>query len=207
MVDNGDTIQGTPLGNYKSIVDPIEEGEQHPMYAALETLGFDVGTLGNHEFNYGLAYLEKVIRTANMPLVNANVLDPTTKDFLYTPYTIVKRHSQTPRVKGYTKCRCYRDCSPQILNWDKAYLEGKVIVRDAVEAVRDIIPTMRENGADIVLVLSHSGIGDDQYEVGEENVGYQIASLSGVDAVITGHSHAEFPGTAENQASMLNTLA
>ncbi len=142
-----------------------------------------------------------------MPLVNANVLDPTTKDFLYTPYTIVKRHSQTPRVKGYTKCRCYRDCSPQILNWDKAYLEGKVIVRDAVEAVRDIIPTMRENGADIVLVLSHSGIGDDQYEVGEENVGYQIASLSGVDAVITGHSHAEFPGTAENQASMLNTLA
>ncbi len=59
LVDNGDTIQGTPLGNYKSIVDPIEEGEQHPMYAALETLGFDVGTLGNHEFNYGLAYLEK----------------------------------------------------------------------------------------------------------------------------------------------------
>lgn len=91
LVDNGDTIQGTPLGNYKSIVDPIEEGEQHPMYAALETLGFDVGTLGNHEFNYGLAYLEKVIRTANMPLVNANVLDPTTKDFLYTPYTIVKK--------------------------------------------------------------------------------------------------------------------
>ncbi len=44
LVDNGDTIQGTPLGNYKSIVDPIEEGEQHPMYAALETLGFDVGT-------------------------------------------------------------------------------------------------------------------------------------------------------------------
>ncbi len=88
LVDNGDTIQGTPLGNYKSIVDPIEEGEQHPMYAALETLGFDVGTLGNHEFNYGLAYLEKVIRTANMPLVNANVLDPTTKDFLYTPYLI-----------------------------------------------------------------------------------------------------------------------
>lgn len=72
-----------------------------------------------------------------------------------------------------------------------------MIVRDAVEAVRDIIPTMRENGADIVLVLSHSGIGDDQYEVGEENVGYQIASLKGVDAVITGHSHAEFPGTAE----------
>lgn len=198
LVDNGDTIQGTPLGNYKSIVDPIEEGEQHPMYAALETLGFDIGTLGNHEFNYGLAYLEKVIRTANMPLVNANVLDPTTKDFLYTPYTIVKKTFTDTEGKNVTlNVGVTGIVPPQILNWDKAYLEGKVIVRDAVEAVRDIIPTMRENGADIVLVLSHSGIGDDQYEVGEENVGYQIASLSGVDAVITGHSHAEFPGTAE----------
>ncbi|HEL2591096.1 TPA: bifunctional 2',3'-cyclic-nucleotide 2'-phosphodiesterase/3'-nucleotidase [Streptococcus suis] len=198
LVDNGDTIQGTPLGNYKSIVDPIEEGEQHPMYAALDTLGFDAGTLGNHEFNYGLAYLEKVIRTANMPLVNANVLDPTTKDFLYTPYTIVKKtFTDTEGKKVTLNVGVTGIVPPQILNWDKAYLEGKVIVRDAVEAVRDIIPTMRENGADIVLVLSHSGIGDDQYEVGEENVGYQIASLSGVDAVITGHSHAEFPGTAE----------
>lgn len=52
---------------------------------------------------------------------------------------------------------------------------------------------MRQAGADIVLVLAHTGIGDNVYEVGEENVGYQIASLKGVDAVVTGHSHAEFP--------------
>lgn len=198
LVDNGDTIQGTPLGNYKSIIDPIEEGEQHPMYAALDTLGFDAGTLGNHEFNYGLDYLRKVIATAGMPLLNANVLDPTTKDFLYQPYTIIdKTFIDTTGKAVSLKVGITGIVPPQILNWDKAYLEGKVIVRDAVEAVRDIVPVIRENGADIVLVLSHSGIGDDQYEVGEENVGYQIASLSGVDAVITGHSHAEFPGTAE----------
>ncbi|HFU4450134.1 TPA: bifunctional 2',3'-cyclic-nucleotide 2'-phosphodiesterase/3'-nucleotidase [Streptococcus suis] len=198
LVDNGDTIQGTPLGNYKSIIDPIEEGEQHPMYAALDTLGFDAGTLGNHEFNYGLDYLRKVISTAGMPLLNANVLHPTTKDFLYQPYTIIdKTFTDTTGKAVSLKVGITGIVPPQILNWDKAYLEGKVIVRDAVEAVRDIVPVIRENGADIVLVLSHSGIGDDQYEVGEENVGYQIASLAGVDAVITGHSHAEFPGTAE----------
>ncbi|HEL2309087.1 TPA: bifunctional 2',3'-cyclic-nucleotide 2'-phosphodiesterase/3'-nucleotidase [Streptococcus suis] len=198
LVDNGDTIQGTPLGNYKSIIDPIEEGEQHPMYAALDTLGFDAGTLGNHEFNYGLDYLRKVIATAGMPLLNANVLDPVTKNFLYQPYTIIdKTFTDTTGKAVSLKVGITGIVPPQILNWDKAYLEGKVIVRDAVEAVRDIVPVIRENGADIVLVLSHSGIGDDQYEVGEENVGYQIASLSGVDAVITGHSHAEFPGTAE----------
>lgn len=198
LVDNGDTIQGTPLGNYKSIIDPIEEGEQHPMYAALDTLGFDAGTLGNHEFNYGLDYLRKVIATAGMPLLNANVLDPTTKNFLYQPYTIIdKTFTDTTGKAVNLKVGITGIVPPQILNWDKAYLEGKVIVRDAVEAVRDIVPVIRENGADIVLVLSHSGIGDDQYEAGEENVGYQIASLAGVDAVITGHSHAEFPGTAE----------
>ncbi|HEM6345061.1 TPA: bifunctional 2',3'-cyclic-nucleotide 2'-phosphodiesterase/3'-nucleotidase [Streptococcus suis] len=198
LVDNGDTIQGTPLGNYKSLIDPIEEGEQHPMYTALDTLGFDAGTLGNHEFNYGLDYLRKVITTAGMPLLNANVLDPTTKDFLYQPYTIIdKTFTDTTGKAVSLKVGITGIVPPQILNWDKAYLEGKVIVRDAVEAVRDIVPVIRENGADIVLVLSHSGIGDDQYEVGEENVGYQIASLAGVDAVITGHSHAEFPGTAE----------
>lgn len=198
LVDNGDTIQGTPLGNYKSLIDPIEDGEQHPMYTALDTLGFDAGTLGNHEFNYGLDYLRKVISTAGMPLLNANVLNPTTKDFIYQPYTIVdKTFTDTTGKAVCLKVGITGIVPPQILNWDKAYLEGKVIVRDAVEAVRDIVPVIRENGADIVLVLSHSGIGDDQYEIGEENVGYQIASLSGVDAVITGHSHAEFPGTAE----------
>lgn len=202
LVDNGDTIQGTPLGNYKSIIDPIEEGEQHPMYAALDTLGFDAGTLGNHEFNYGLDYLRKVIATAGMPLLNANVLDPATKNFLYQPYTIIdKTFTDTTGKAVSLKVGITGIVPPQILNWDKAYLEGKVIVRDAVEAVRDIVPVIRENGADIVLVLSHSGIGDDQYEVGEENVGYQIASLAGVDAVITGHSHAEFPGTAEKPSS------
>lgn len=202
LVDNGDTIQGTPLGNYKSIIDPIEEGEQHPMYTALDTLGFDAGTLGNHEFNYGLDYLRKVIATAGMPLVNANVLNPVTKEFAYQPYTIIdKTFTDTSGKAVGLKIGITGIVPPQILNWDKAYLEGKVIVRDAVEAVRDIVPVIRENGADIVLVLSHSGIGDDQYEVGEENVGYQIASLPGIDAVITGHSHAEFPGTAEKPSS------
>ena len=194
LVDNGDTIQGTPLGTYKAIVDPVEKGEQHPMYAALQALGFEAGTLGNHEFNYGLDYLNRVIETAGMPLVNANVLDPATGKFIYQPYKIIeKTFTDTQGRLTTVKIGVTGIVPPQILNWDKANLEGKVIVRDSVEAIRDIIPEMRKAGADITLVLSHSGIGDDKYEKGEENEGYQIASLPGVDAVVTGHSHAEFP--------------
>lgn len=194
LVDNGDTIQGTPLGTYKAIVDPVEKGEQHPMYAALQALGFEAGTLGNHEFNYGLDYLNRVIETAGMPLVNANVLDPATGKFIYQPYKIIeKTFTDTQGRLTTVKIGVTGIVPPQILNWDKANLEGKVVVRDSVEAIRDIIPEMRKAGADITLVLSHSGIGDDKYEKGEENEGYQIASLPGVDAVVTGHSHAEFP--------------
>ena len=173
LVDNGDTIQGTPLGTYKAIVNPVEKGEQHPMYAALQALGFEAGTLGNHEFNYGLDYLNRVIETAGLPIVNANVLDPATGKFIYQPYKIIeKTFTDTQGRLTTVKIGVTGIVPPQILNWDKANLEGKVVVRDSVEAIRDIIPEMRKAGADITLVLS---------------------SLPGVDAVVTGHSHAEFP--------------
>lgn len=194
LVDNGDTIQGTPLGTYKAIVNPVKEGEQHPMYAALQKLGFEAGTLGNHEFNYGLDYLKRVIDTAGMPIVNANVVDPKTGAYVYDPYKIINKTfvDKTGR-KTTIKIGVTGIVPPQILSWDKANLEGKIQVNDSVEAIQKIIPEMRKAGADITLVLSHSGIGDDKYEKGEENEGYQIASLPGVDAVVTGHSHAEFP--------------
>ena len=194
LVDNGDTIQGTPLGTYKAIVNPVKEGEQHPMYAALQKLGFEAGTLGNHEFNYGLDYLKRVIDTAGMPIVNANVVDPKTGAYVYDPYKIINKTFVDKNGRKTTvKIGVTGIVPPQILSWDKANLEGKIQVNDSVEAIQKIIPEMRKAGADITLVLSHSGIGDDKYEKGEENEGYQIASLPGVDAVVTGHSHAEFP--------------
>ena len=194
LVDNGDTIQGTPLGTYKAIVNPIKDGEQHPMYTALQKLGFDAGTLGNHQFNYGLDYLKKVIATAGMPIVNANVVDAKTGKFVYDPYKIIKKTYTDKNGRSVdVNIGVTGIVPPQILSWDKANLEGKVKVNDSVEAIQAIIPEMRKAGADVVLVLSHSGIGDDKYEKGEENEGYQIASLPGVDAVVTGHSHAEFP--------------
>ena len=194
LVDNGDTIQGTPLGTYEAIVKPVQAGETHPMYEALHALGFEVGTLGNHEFNYGLDFLRRIIDSAKMPLVNANVRDPKTGDFIYTPYVVIPKTLKDSEGRFVTiKIGVTGIVPPQILNWDKANLEGKIVVKDSVEAVAEVLPLMRNAGADVTLVLSHSGIGDDQYEKGEENEGYQIASLPGVDAVVTGHSHAEFP--------------
>ncbi|MGT2722293.1 bifunctional 2',3'-cyclic-nucleotide 2'-phosphodiesterase/3'-nucleotidase [Streptococcus porcinus] len=208
LVDNGDILQGTPLGTYTALIKPVSAEEVHPMYAALNALGYDASTLGNHEFNYGLPFLKQVIASAGLPIVNANVLDANNDQFVFKPYDIITKtfidaNGQAVNLKvGITGI-----VPPQIMAWDKANLEGKVRVKDAVQAVTEIIPTIKKAGADIILVLAHTGIGDNIYEAGEENVGYQIASLAGVDAVVTGHSHAEFPsgtgtGTYETYAGV-----
>lgn len=194
LVDNGDILQGTPLGTYEALIDPLQPGEVHPMYAALDKLGFDASTLGNHEFNYGLTFIQNAIASAGLPILNANVFDAATGEYLFQPYAIVTKSFTDANGQAVDlKIGITGIVPPQIMLWDKANLEGKVTVKDAVQAVTEIIPTIKNDGADIVLVLAHTGIGDDVYETGEENVGYQIASLAGVDAVVTGHSHAEFP--------------
>ena len=91
LFDNGDLIQGTPLGGYKVSVDPLEEGELHPALAALQALDYDAGTLGNHEFNYGLDYLDLVLAEASFPVLNANVYDAETGENRYTPYVIMDK--------------------------------------------------------------------------------------------------------------------
>lgn len=58
LVDNGDLIQGSPLGDYMA-AKGLKDGDIHPVYKALNTLDYAVGNLGNHEFNYGLEYLQR----------------------------------------------------------------------------------------------------------------------------------------------------
>ena len=74
LFDNGDLIQGSPLGDYVAYEKGIPEGVRHPIVAAMNGLGYLCGTLGNHEFNYGLDFLGKALAGAEFPVVCANVL-------------------------------------------------------------------------------------------------------------------------------------
>ncbi|KOF09137.1 2,' 3'-cyclic nucleotide 2'-phosphodiesterase [Planococcus glaciei] len=195
LFDNGDLIQGTPLGSYLANVDPLEDGEKHPAYAALEALNFDGTTLGNHEFNYGLDYLDEVMDDAEFSVLNANVYDAKTKQNRFTPYEIIDKEVVDGRGKKVTvQVGVIGVVAPHIMKWDRANLEGKVYAEDAVQTVEKFLPKMEKDGADIVVVLSHSGMGDAVHEVGEEDITYQLTKLKGVDAIITGHNHQTFPG-------------
>ena len=188
LVDSGDTIQGTPFGTYKALIDPVAQGETHPMYKAFEMLGYDAETLGNHEFNYGLEFLDRMVKAAKINIINANVRNAQTGDYYYNPYKIVnKTFTDTDGKQVTLKIGITGVLPTQILVWDKANLEGKVTVDDPMEAVKAIVPKMKAAGADFILVAAHSGIGDNEYTKNEENEGYQIAGIEGVDAVATGH--------------------
>lgn len=194
LVDNGDIIQGSPLGDYMA-AKGLQQGEVHPVYKALNTLDYAVGNLGNHEFNYGLDYLNKALAGAKFPYVNANVIDAKTGKPMFTPYLIKETQVQDKDGKSHTLRIGYIGfVPPQIMVWDKANLTGKVTVNDITETARKYVPQMRQEGADVVVVIAHSGLSSDPYQAMAENSVYYLSEVSGVDAIMFGHAHAVFPG-------------
>lgn len=193
LVDNGDIIQGSPLGDYMA-AKGLQQGEIHPVYKALNSLNYRVGNLGNHEFNYGLDYLHKAISGARFPYINANVIDAKSGKPLFTPYliepvTVTDRDGNSHSLKiGYIGF-----VPPQIMVWDKANLQGKVTVNDITETARKWVPEMRKQGADIVVAIPHSGLSSDPYQAMAENSVYYLSQVPGIDAIMFGHAHAVFP--------------
>lgn len=200
LFDNGDFLQGNPMGDYIAYERGLREGDLHPVIAAMNTVGFDAATLGNHEFNYGLDFLMKSLAGARFPVVSANVVtragaDPTRDRALVRPYVILDREV----IDGAGQAHVVRVgvigfVPPQVTTWDRRHLEGSVTARDIVAAARAWVPRMKEEGADIIVALSHSGIGPAAWTEGMENASVPLARVEGIDALLTGHHHLVFPG-------------
>ena len=199
LIDNGDIIQGNPMGDYMAYEKGLD-GNVHPIIAAMNTLGYEAATLGNHEFNYGLEYLDKALSGAEFPFVSANLVrgelaaDPLSDTTYIKPYLIVEKELVDGSGATKTiKIGLIGFLPPQIMTWDATHLEGQVNTRDIVETAKAYVPRMREEGADLVIALSHSGIAADQGP-GAENASLQLAAVEGIDVVLTGHQHLVFPG-------------
>ncbi len=199
LVDNGDFLQGNPMGDYIAYERGMKEGDAHPIITAFNTIGYDAATLGNHEFNYGLNFLEKSLAGAEFPVVLANVskaqgATPRDDKTLIKPYAMIDREIETgDGAKHSIKIGVIGFTPPQIMNWDRKHLEGSVQARDIVETARAYVPEMKEQGCDLVIALSHSGIGDANHVDGMENASVVLAGVDGIDALVTGHNHLVFP--------------
>ncbi|MFV0360061.1 bifunctional 2',3'-cyclic-nucleotide 2'-phosphodiesterase/3'-nucleotidase [Tropicimonas sp.] len=199
LVDNGDFLQGNPMGDYIAYERGMKDGDMHPVIAAMNTVGFDASTLGNHEFNYGLGFLEKSLAGAAFPVVCANIATrlgtgPRQDDTLLPPYMILDRQiSMGDGAVHPIRIGLIGFVPPQVMNWDRQHLEGNVAARDIVAAAEAWVPQMREEGCDVIVALSHSGIGSATRAEMMENASVPLAAVAGIDGVMTGHSHLIFP--------------
>ena len=206
LIDNGDLLQGNPMGDYIAYEKGMKDGDLHPIMKGMNLLGYECSTLGNHEFNYGLSFLDKVLAGANFPFVCANLIRGTElaanprDDKLYLkPYVILdKKIKDGAGAEQPIKIGVIGFVPPQIMIWDAKNLDGNVMTRDIVEAAKAWVPQIKEEGADIVIALSHSGIDVKQGDM-MENASFFVAGVEGIDAVFTGHQHLVFPGKKDFQ--------
>ena len=204
LVDNGDFLQGSPMGDVEALraMGGRMVGSRlalHPMIAAMNALGYDAATLGNHEFSHGLAFLLQHLEGAEFPVVSANLAralgdTPLLDDLLVPPTLIVHRMLRDGSgVLRPLKIGIIGLAPPQTPLWDHAKLGNSLYARDILEAAAAHVPRLRAAGADVVLALSHSGIGVATPAPMMENASAALATVPGIDALVAGHTHLTFP--------------
>lgn len=197
LFDNGDFLQGSPLADFAATA---KRRRAHPVITAFNTLGYDAATLGNHEFDYGLRFLSEVLANAQFPVVSANVAtrlgtSPARDETLVPPFTILRRQIFDDEGRAHVlRVGVIGFAPPQIAQWDRDQPDGRVHTRDILAAARAWLPRLRARGADIIVALAHTGIGEIDPENGSENAATALAALPEIDAVVAGHSHLVFPG-------------
>jgi 2',3'-cyclic-nucleotide 2'-phosphodiesterase/3'-nucleotidase len=213
LFDSGDTIQGSVLADYQSLVKPVGCDEELGIYRAMDAMGYDGGTAGNHEFNYGLGFLSQVTGTPmnvegghanrcagpHFPLVLSNVFSSRDGAPIFKPWTVVQKDITVTGPDGSTrkvplKVGIIGFTPPPILDWDKQNLAGKVTVTGVVEAAQKYLPELEAQHPDIVVAVLHGGLNTAPYTSDMENGGWYLAGVPGIDVLLMGHSHTEFPG-------------
>ncbi|MGB0865740.1 MAG: bifunctional 2',3'-cyclic-nucleotide 2'-phosphodiesterase/3'-nucleotidase [Granulosicoccaceae bacterium] len=200
LFDNGDLLQGNPLGDYIAKQQGLSGDQRHPVYKAMNLLDYDAGNLGNHEFNYGLEFLQQSLKGAAFPYVSANTYvydgddDSSNDKPFFTPYLMLDRELVDDTGAKHTiKVGVIGFVPPQIMQWDKKNLENKLVAHDIIEDAKKYVPQMREEGADLIIAIPHSGIGSLDGEAMAENATLNLTLIDGIDAVLFGHAHQPFP--------------
>jgi len=184
LIDNGDLIQGSPLAYYNR---RFHSDQPNPIIAAANILQYDLAVFGNHEFNYGLHVLDKVVEQSNFPWLSANIYkeDGT---LWKQPYVVLQAEGISIGIIGVTTHFVELWETPQ-------HIEG-LHFTDAFESAKKWLAHMREHHViDVAVLCYHGGFAHD-LDSGElieadtgENQGYLMCKDLDVDIVITGHQH------------------
>ena len=210
LFDNGDFLVGSPLGDLIAAQHRNGRRQPHPIIAAMNLLAYDAVTIGNHEFAHGIDYLTACLQDANFPVVSTNMLarrgaTPLEDRPLFAADLLLTREILDDRGEPHPIRIGVLGFAPtQTVNWEHHALHGQLQVRDILEAAAARIPILKAAGAEIILALCHSGIGHSgigHSGIGPgapvpviENVTTALAALIGIDVLVAGHTHQQFPG-------------
>jgi 5'-nucleotidase len=169
LVDAGDVMQGTPYFNFY-------RGEVE--YKAMSAIGYDVGTLGNHEFDNGVEALAAALKFANFELVSANYdVKGTVLEGRVKPYVV--------KMVGGIKVGLFGLGISPVALITPANFKG-VTYNDPVVSAREVVKTLREKErCALVVCMSHLGY----YENGERGDSLVASQVDGIDFIAGGHTH------------------
>jgi 2',3'-cyclic-nucleotide 2'-phosphodiesterase/3'-nucleotidase len=179
LIDGGDDIQGTILSDDIANKEP---DQPHPVMAAMNYMGYDSMTLGNHEFNWGVPTLLKIIGQADFPVLAQNIRTPDGNLLTHAGWVIIERGGIKLAVIGVV--------TPMIPLWDsgKAGIDD-LICEDAAAAVREAIDEIGDQ-ADIIMVSAHMGLYAEYDEEGGSDSALKILDNNPeVDILQVGHQH------------------
>ncbi|TDT50926.1 5'-nucleotidase C-terminal domain-containing protein [Fonticella tunisiensis] len=178
LVDNGDTIQDNSSQLFLN--DDI-----HPMILAMNEMGYDSWTLGNHEFNYGVPKLEKVMSQFRGKVLGGNVYKPDGSP-LAASYTIVERGGVKVGIVGMT--------NPNITKWDAANLAGYTVTSPVAEA-RKAVDAIK-NQVDVLIGVIH--VGPTQEYGNDDGADVIAQAIPEFAAIVAGHAHSRVAETRVN---------
>ncbi|PWW31841.1 2',3'-cyclic-nucleotide 2'-phosphodiesterase/3'-nucleotidase [Cytobacillus oceanisediminis] len=207
LFDNGDILEGNALDEYAYRSHPLDLANVHPVFKAMNTLLYDAATVGNHEFNYGIDFMEESLRGANFPYINANIYVEDRNHFenddlnYFNPYTILEKEvTDTAGEKHKLNIGVIGFITPIVAEWNKEYFRGNLKVKNIKETAEHFIPIMKNKGADIIVALAHTGLQSDKgLDEKKGNSVYALSKVKGIDAILFGHSHSVFPVRDELQ--------
>jgi 2',3'-cyclic-nucleotide 2'-phosphodiesterase (5'-nucleotidase family) len=184
LLDSGDTIQGTPM---QAIAFLANATASDPTIRAMNALRYDAMTVGNHEYDFGLARLAASRKEARFPFLSANtVREDGTPAF--PPFLVRTIAGVRVGILGLT--------TKNLPSWEPPSHIAGLRFSDTVETARRYVPILREKEkCDIVIVLTHQGFEKDletgeSNGTGDENQAYAIATeVPGIDLLLTGHTH------------------
>jgi len=184
LLDDGDNLQGQPEVYYYNFIDTVSP---HFVSEAMNFIGYDAATAGNHDIETGHSVYDRIVKNYNFPLLAANAVSTETGKPYFKPYRVFIKNGIKIAVLGLI--------TPAVPTWLPEELYSGIEFKDMVETAKLWMPLILKENPDLVIGLFHSGWNKSEEDLSKsnqinENGSAAVAyNVPGFDIILNGHDH------------------